>query len=300
MPRALDSILSQPVKSWEAIIIDDGSTDNTRKKIKNYLKNPRVKYFFKSHKGVGSARNYGIKKASGRYFVFLDSDDQFTPNAFKIFQKFFKKYSRINFFLFGTRNQYGKKWFQMPGRILKLNYQQFLIRSRIRGVFTQCFKRSIFKDKSLRFRHDLNGGESIFMLKVCRKNNALVINKIVSRIYLDTRHSLTHDLLTKKQVRNIYQANKATICEFGKDLKQFNHRSLGITYLVLARVSNLLGKYAKGFKYFRKGLKYYPKDPKRIILYFISFLDFKLILSNALIKFSKKLTILGSKIFKDS
>lgn len=76
LEEALNSVLSQSFKDWECIIIDDGSTDNTREIGEQWaLSDKRFKYYYKKNGGVSSARNYAITKASGTYILPLDADD---------------------------------------------------------------------------------------------------------------------------------------------------------------------------------------------------------------------------------
>lgn len=84
LPRAIDSVLSQTHSDFELLIVDDGSTDGTKESLSQYLKDFRVKYFFKKNGGVSSARNFGIKKAKGEYIAFLDSDDLFEKKKLEI------------------------------------------------------------------------------------------------------------------------------------------------------------------------------------------------------------------------
>lgn len=73
--KSINSVLNQTYPNTEIIIIDDGSTDNTEKIVKN-LNNHKIKYIkFKENKGASYARNIGIIKASGKYISFQDSDD---------------------------------------------------------------------------------------------------------------------------------------------------------------------------------------------------------------------------------
>jgi glycosyltransferase involved in cell wall biosynthesis len=66
LPRALKSLVSQTEKDWEAIIVDDGSTDNTYSHIKDWLNTGSgIIYLRKDHGGVVSAKNHGIKVANG-------------------------------------------------------------------------------------------------------------------------------------------------------------------------------------------------------------------------------------------
>src|SRR5699024_723251 len=66
---------------WELIIVDDCSTDNTEKIIKEYMiKEPRIKYYkLKVNSGAAIARNKAIEFATGEYMAFLDSDDLWLP-----------------------------------------------------------------------------------------------------------------------------------------------------------------------------------------------------------------------------
>lgn len=76
---AIDSIFHQTYKNLELIIIDDGSEDHSSTIIKNY-KDPRLKYFYQSNKGLASALNSGINKSSGTYIARMDSDDLSHPD----------------------------------------------------------------------------------------------------------------------------------------------------------------------------------------------------------------------------
>lgn len=74
--ECINSVLMQTFKDFEILLIDDGSTDSSGKLCDDVvLIDDRIKVFHKSNGGLSSARNYGIKKASGDYIMFLDSDD---------------------------------------------------------------------------------------------------------------------------------------------------------------------------------------------------------------------------------
>jgi GT2 family glycosyltransferase len=76
--ETIDSVLAQTHGEFEAIIIDDGSADNTREVIAEYT-DPRIRYFYKSNGGLSSARNAGLDVARGEFVAFLDSDDAWHP-----------------------------------------------------------------------------------------------------------------------------------------------------------------------------------------------------------------------------
>lgn len=77
--RATQSILEQSCYDWELIIVDDGSTDNTREVIEQF-NDPRIKYIYQKNQERSTARNRGIQEAKGKWICFLDSDDTYEPN----------------------------------------------------------------------------------------------------------------------------------------------------------------------------------------------------------------------------
>ncbi len=83
--ETLASVLGQSFTEWECIIIDDGSTDNTEKVVKNYVDTDNRFSFYSrpTHmlKGANSCRNFGFIKSKGKYIKFLDSDDLLTSDC---------------------------------------------------------------------------------------------------------------------------------------------------------------------------------------------------------------------------
>jgi glycosyltransferase involved in cell wall biosynthesis len=86
--EAIESILDQKYSNIETIVIDDGSTDNTTKKLAPYL--DRITYIKQENKGVSAARNLGISKSSGQLTAFLDSDDLWTNDKISCQVEFFQ------------------------------------------------------------------------------------------------------------------------------------------------------------------------------------------------------------------
>ena len=78
--RAINSVLSQNNKSFEIIVVDDGSTDDTSLKLLALVDSCQIKYFKIQNQGVSGARNFGVSKAIGEWLCFLDSDDEWLPN----------------------------------------------------------------------------------------------------------------------------------------------------------------------------------------------------------------------------
>jgi glycosyltransferase involved in cell wall biosynthesis/ADP-heptose:LPS heptosyltransferase/predicted SAM-dependent methyltransferase/predicted O-methyltransferase YrrM len=76
--QAIESVLTQDYSSFEIIVIDDGSTDNTREIVQGYH-DGRVRCLHQQNKGVSHARNFGIRNAKGQFIMPLDADDMMAP-----------------------------------------------------------------------------------------------------------------------------------------------------------------------------------------------------------------------------
>lgn len=81
--EAVDSALSQTYKDIEIIVVDDGSTDNTKDVLKKYIDNGKIRYIYQANGGPASARNKGINNSSGEFIAFLDADDIWFPDKLK-------------------------------------------------------------------------------------------------------------------------------------------------------------------------------------------------------------------------
>jgi glycosyltransferase involved in cell wall biosynthesis len=73
--ETIESILNQTYKNYELILVDDGSTDHTRKIVKKYLNDTRIKYLYQSNKGFTASTNLSILKSTGKYIGFIGHDD---------------------------------------------------------------------------------------------------------------------------------------------------------------------------------------------------------------------------------
>ena len=94
--ETIESVLNQTYKNFELILVDDGSTDNTKTEIQKYLPDTRIKYFRCNHKGPSAARNTGIKHSNGEFVAFLDGDDYWEPSKLEKQLHVFKKLNDVN------------------------------------------------------------------------------------------------------------------------------------------------------------------------------------------------------------
>ena len=80
LERAIKSVLAQTYKNFELIVVDDGSTDETKELLSKYKD---IHYYKIDNSGVSFARNFGVSKSKGKYLCFLDSDDEWLNEKLK-------------------------------------------------------------------------------------------------------------------------------------------------------------------------------------------------------------------------
>ncbi len=92
LAKAIESVIKQSHENWELIIVDDGSTDNTKKLVLGYQKKQkRIKYIYQKNTERSAARNNGIKKAKGDWVCFLDSDDLYHESHLEVLHELIQK-----------------------------------------------------------------------------------------------------------------------------------------------------------------------------------------------------------------
>lgn len=90
--KCIESVLNQELTCFELILVDDGSTDNSKNICNIYAENDkRIRVIYKENGGVGSARNIGLNLARGKYIMFCDSDDYIESNMLDILYKNIKQ-----------------------------------------------------------------------------------------------------------------------------------------------------------------------------------------------------------------
>ena len=88
----IKSVQNQTFKDWECIVVDDGSSDNTKEVVHEIIKfDDRIKYVYQNNAERSAARNNGIRNSLGEYICFLDSDDHFLKDHLETLNSFLEK-----------------------------------------------------------------------------------------------------------------------------------------------------------------------------------------------------------------
>ncbi|HWR06358.1 glycosyltransferase family 2 protein [Sporomusa sp.] len=84
--RTIQSVLNQTYPSYEILVVDDGSCDDTQEKVQRY--GDSVHYIYQANAGAAAARNTGVNSAKGEWIAFLDADDEWHPQKLEIQMQF--------------------------------------------------------------------------------------------------------------------------------------------------------------------------------------------------------------------
>ena len=111
LPRAVASLLQQEEQDWEAIIVDDASTDTTSAIAQELAaQDERIRYVLRTaNGGTAAARNSGIEQARGLFVTFLDSDDEYLPEHLSSRREMLLSHEEIEF-LHGGVTVIGDPW----------------------------------------------------------------------------------------------------------------------------------------------------------------------------------------------
>lgn len=250
LKKCLDSLVNQTKKELEFILINDGSTDKSEEIIKTY-KDKRIKYFKNKNQGIGKTRNFGIEKSSGKYLMFLDSDDYFSDDACEILYKEAEK-GKADLIVFdyyrvekGNLNEVKIESFNAtnikddPNLLLKVNL----------GPCNKIYKTDLIKNNGIKFEESLKYEDTLFIVKTIynakkiiklnkflhyymiheksettvRDERVFDILKIVDKIrnYLkndelikDSVDKLTVQILTNYTIQQRYQSDKNIAMKF--------------------------------------------------------------------------------------
>ncbi len=100
--QSIEAIINQTFTEWELILVNDGSTDDSKLICEEYEKNDaRIRFVDKKNEGAGPTRNAGIAVARGEYLAFPDSDDWLEPNAYEVCMNILKV-KKVDLLVFGS------------------------------------------------------------------------------------------------------------------------------------------------------------------------------------------------------
>lgn len=180
--KCIESLINQTKKELEFILINDGSTDNSEEIIKSY-KDKRIKYFKNENQGIGKTRNFGIEKATGKYIMFVDSDDYIDKNMAKLmFDKAFSNSLDMvvcDYYKVINNENIEEKLPSFKPTTLK-NSPDLLCGINL-SPWNKIYKTSLIKDNNIKFVENLKYEDAPFVIEALDKANKVgKVNKCLN------------------------------------------------------------------------------------------------------------------------
>lgn len=223
--RTLDSIINQNFRNFELIVVNDGSTDNTRQIIEEILLNSNISHNIinKENEGVSIARNTGIKSAKGDYIFFLDGDDYIKEDCIeKLYNTLIKNGCDAAYTNYIKITDNGEELNIIPQVILPNTFSsEYLIKleATMAITFSFCqimYKRSTILDNNLSFSPKIKYGEDTeFALRTLTHINRIAYVPENLIFYVQREDSATSNALfnrydfinTLDEIKNYFISN---------------------------------------------------------------------------------------------
>ena len=192
--KTIKSVQNQSFKNWKLIIVDDCSDTKTKKILKRYSKNKKIKiYWMKKNRGAAYCRNLGLKKSNSNFIAFIDSDDLWKKNKLDLQINYMNKNNY--FFTYTAYKTFGlqKKNINPPER---LSYSEFIKNTSI-ATSTMIVNSKIIK--GVKFTNTKICEDYFFKCQILKKiSKANCLNK-----YL-TYYRVRQGSLQSNKLRNLF------------------------------------------------------------------------------------------------
>lgn len=257
--KCIDSVLNSELKDIEIIAINDGSKDNTLELLKQY-KDDRLIIIDKKNEGVAQARNDGLKKASGEYITFLDSDDYIEPDMYlKMYEKAHK--NKLDLVACDVFMEYPDHTVTIKSNINDDSTNKDLMIDAYAVIWNKLYRKEILK--GLLFSKGINLCEDVeFLYKIYSKVNKVGSVNESFYHYIQRENSLTYVYDDK-----IYHVIKV-MDDIIKYYKENNLYDLYIDELEYSYVRYCYGTFIKRLaktknkKKFKEGIKFAKEKVK--------------------------------------
>lgn len=168
LSKCLDSVLEQTCPDFEVIIVNDGSTDSSGQICEEYqARDSRVQVYHIENKGVSHARNYALEKATGKYLLFIDSDDYIHPDTLSILHSFVEEFPGIDCLIYPAQTENSDtqalslltEALPIKKPLSLVDYPQLMFLRP--AMWNKLYRRQIIVDHQITFLQELAIGEDL-------------------------------------------------------------------------------------------------------------------------------------------
>lgn len=244
--HTIESILRNQFDDYEIILINDGSTDNSKSIAERFVNGKNIFLYNEENKGLSGARNCGLKHARGTYIIFLDGDDNITNDMLIVLHDELIKKDR-DILIYGRNEIYADKKI-VPYKLqnkefcdCKVYLQFALMNSTFRtNVWDKVYKRNLIESNELKFDEGLLYEDMYFLLQylsVCR--TIKTIDNYLYNYICDNPSSITKSVRTKDLDVLYFLQRSLEFCEKCESLDTSD------VYVMLQRyvLSSIINKY---------------------------------------------------------
>ena len=268
--KCMESLVNQTMQDIEIVIVNDGSTDNTRNIIDNISKyDSRVKILHKENAGVSAARNSGIEASTGEYVVFVDGDDYIaqeyveymisliekTESDFCLSKCCYTKSGEIQ-----TENEYIEKLQPEDATALLLSPNVIV------GCWNKIFKRSLIVDNNVWFSTTLFYGEGLnFITTLAQVSKSVGVGNRKVYYYRRNNEASATTKFDIDKLRNGERALKIirqnmVVINDKVDVMYALHMSLfSLGAVIRIKANKQERKFDDDYKHWKKTLKFYAR-----------------------------------------
>ena len=242
LPYSLDRVINQTYKNLEIILINDGSTDNSKAICKQYEeKDNRIKLINQKNQGAAVARNTGLDNASGKYIGFVDSDDvislEFYTGLYKLLKETDSDISECASVQISEDDLFNKNYkfdnidnidfitTNSLGALNRINSEEIYITGKSIVVWNKLYKRQLFND--IRFPIGKKYEDDLTTYKIFNKINKLASKEKVLYNYVKRKNSLMHKEFSMDRLEAL-----EVFDNYEHFFKEYNNRYLYVKCLV--------------------------------------------------------------------
>lgn len=217
--RVYKCLVDQTFKNFEWIIIDDGSTDNTKEIVDKFISDNNLKsirYIKKENGGKHTAWRVATNEFKADYVITNDSDDTLTPHALEIFNRYWEELENSdeydNFWEVKGRDQYKGRVIgpPLPTKVFDSNYDELVYKYKMKVDMLACRKASVLRKEAKvpdYFEFDnlcSNFSESIRWARAGKVYKSRFIEEVILTCYFDTNDNLSKSNKKQRSIKSTY------------------------------------------------------------------------------------------------
>ena len=264
LTRCLDSIANQSFRDWQAILVNDASTDNSRAICNDYVKRDRrFQVVHLNHNGgLSNARNVGISKARGEYITFVDSDDYIADESFKTLFEIINTNSDYDFLEYPINEHYGSK----KKRLLQFQCKEYtdMLTYWLEGeaykhayAWNKIYKLELFK--GVRYPKG-KVFEDVFTLPAILKKCKRVATTDVGLYYYCFNPNGITETANGKDLSNLLEAHTRALADIRKSMRRRKNKE-EINHYLKDYYAHVLNIQLDVYRELGKTSKYFPILP---------------------------------------